>query len=172
MFQAGDLLVYGTTGVCRVLSIDRRQERVGSTRQERLYYQLKPIYQGCLIYTPVDNDKVSMRPIISRQEAEDLISEIPTLHPAACRASTTQALTQQYQASLRQHNCRSLVELAMSIHAKRRQAESQNRRLGMVDERYLKQAEQLLFGELAAALEIPYEAVQPYIADRIAAVHS
>ena len=138
MFQAGDLLVYGTTGVCRVLSIDRRQERVGSTRQER----------------------------------EDLISEIPTLHPAACRASTTQALTQQYQASLRQHNCRSLVELAMSIHAKRRQAESQNRRLGMVDERYLKQAEQLLFGELAAALEIPYEAVQPYIADRIAAVHS
>ena len=26
--------------------------------------------------------------------------------------------------------------------------------------------------ELAAALEIPYEAVQPYIADRIAAVHS
>ena len=141
MFQAGDLLVYGTTGVCRVLSIDRRQERVGSTRQER-------------------------------QEAEDLISEIPTLHPAACRASTTQALTQQYQASLRQHNCRSLVELAMSIYAKRRQAESQNRRLGMVDERYLKQAEQLLFGELAAALEIPYEAVQPYIADRIAAVHS
>ena len=111
MFQAGDLLVYGTTGVCRVLSIDRRQERVGSTRQERLYYQLKPIYQGGLIYTPVDNDKVSMRPIISRQEAEDLISEIPTLHPAACRASTTQALTQQYQASLRQHNCRSLVEL-------------------------------------------------------------
>ena len=82
------------------------------------------------------------------------------------------SLTQQYQASLRQHNCRSLVELAMSIHAKRRQAESQNRRLGMVDERYLKQAEQLLFGELAASLEIPYEAVQPYIADRIAAVHS
>ena len=54
MFQAGDLLVYGSTGVCRVLSIDRRQERVGSIRQERLYYQLKPIYQGGLIYTPVD----------------------------------------------------------------------------------------------------------------------
>ena len=163
MFQAGDLLVYGTTGVCRVLSIDRRQERVGSMRQERLYYQLKPIYQGGLIYTPVDNDKVSMRPIISRQEAEDLISEIPTLHPAACRASTTQALTQQYQASLRQHDCRSLVELAMSIHAKRRQAESQNRRLGMVDERYLKRAEEQLYGELAAALDMPRDQVLPFI---------
>ena len=164
MFQAGDLLVYGTTGVCRVLSIDRRQERVGSTRQERLYYQLKPIYQGGLIYTPVDNDKVSMRPIISRQEAEDLISEIPTLHPAACRASTTQALTQHYQTSLRRHSCRSLMELTMGIYQKRRRAEAQNRRLGMVDQRFMKQAEQLLYGELSAALDIPYEEVQPYIA--------
>ena len=170
MFQAGDLLVYGTTGVCRVLSIDRRQERVGSTRQERLYYQLKPIYQGGLIYTPVDNDKVSMRPIISRQEAEDLISEIPTLHPAACRASTTQALTQQYQSSLRQHDCRSLVELAMSIHAKRRQAESQNRRLGMVDERYLKRAEDQLYGELAAVLGLERGGVADLIRQR--AMHS
>ena len=154
MFQAGDLLVYGTTGVCRVLSIDRRQERVGSTRQERLYYQLKPIYQGGLIYTPVDNDKVSMRPIISRQEAEDLISEIPHLHPAASSGFHHSGADSTYQASLRRDNCRSLVELAMSIHAKRRQAESQNRRLGMVDERYLKQAERLQPGELAA-LEIP-----------------
>ena len=172
MFQAGDLLVYGTTGVCRVLSIDRRQERVNGTRQDRLYYQLKPVYQGGLIFTPVDNDKVSMRPVISRQEAEALIDTIPSLRPASFRAATTQALTQQYQASLRQSDCRGLVELIMSIHAKRRQMETQNRRLGMVDERYLKQAEQLLFGELAAALEIPYEAVQPYITDRIAAVHS
>ena len=55
----------------------------------------------------------------------------------------------------------------MSIHAKQAQAEAQKRRLGMVDERFMKQAEQLLFGELAAALELPYEDVQPYIAGRL-----
>ena len=81
MFQAGDLLVYGTTGVCRVLSIDRRQERVGSTRQERLYYQLKPIYQGGLIYTPVDNDKVSMRPIIPGRRRKILSVKFPLCIP-------------------------------------------------------------------------------------------
>ena len=36
----------------------------------------------------------------------------------------------------------------------------------MVDERYMKQAERLLYGELSAALDIPYEEVQPYIARR------
>ena len=34
----------------------------------------------------------------------------------------------------------------------------------------MKQAEQLLYGELSAALDIPYEAVQPYIASRMEAL--
>ena len=38
----------------------------------------------------------------------------------------------------------------------------------MVDERFMKQAERLLYGEQSAALGIPFEAVQPYIARRVA----
>ena len=56
----------------------------------------------------------------------------------------------------------------MSIYAKQKQAEAQKRRLGQVDERYRKQAERLLYGELSAALGIPFEEVQPYIARRVA----
>ena len=54
-----------------------------------------------------------------------------------------------------------------AIHHKRGIAESKNRRLGMVDERYMKQAERLLYGELAAALEIGFEVVESYISGRI-----
>ena len=98
------------------------------------------------------------------------IDTIPTLQPMVCKAPTTQALTQLYQANLRQHSCRSLLQLTMSIHAKQAQAEAQKRRLGMVDERFMKQAEQLLYGELSAALDIPYDEVQPYIASRMEAL--
>lgn len=45
--------------------------------------------------------------------------------------------------------------------------ESQNRRLGMVDERFMKQAERLLYGEFSVALDLPYDEVQPYIARRV-----
>ena len=55
----------------------------------------------------------------------------------------------------------------MSIYAKRQQAEAQKRRLGMVDERFMKQAERMLYGEFSVALGIPFEEVQPYIAQRI-----
>ena len=52
----------------------------------------------------------------------------------------------------------------MAVHQKRLLAEKQNRRLGMVDEKYGRQAERLLFGELAVALDIPVDTVPSYIA--------
>ena len=57
--------------------------------------------------------------------------------------------------------------MTKSIYAKRRWAQANNRKLGAIDERYMKRAEEMLFGELAAALEIPREKVQDYIAQRI-----
>lgn len=57
----------------------------------------------------------------------------------------------------------------MSIYAKKQEAETQKRRLGAVDESFLHRAEDLLFSELAAALELDREQVQPYIAARVEA---
>ena len=165
MFQIGDLVVYGTTGVCRVEEITR-PNLTGADRN-RQYYLLKPLQQDGVIYTPVDNQKVPIRPVISAQEAEALIDLIPTMQAEAYHAPTLQALAQHYQSAVHTHDCRDLIELMMSIYAKRRQVESQKRRLGMVDERFMKQAERLLYGEFSVALGIPYDAVQPYIAHRI-----
>ena len=165
MFQPGELLVYGTTGVCRVEGV----AAPNFTRAEwgRQYYLLKPLYQDGVIYAPVDSQKIPIRPVISRQEAEDLIDRIPSIRAEVCHASTLQALAQHYQSAVCSHDCGELLELTMSIYAKQHQAESQKRRLGMVDERYMKQAERLLYGELSAALGIPFEEVQPYIARRV-----
>ena len=54
----------------------------------------------------------------------------------------------------------------MSIYAKKQTA--RNGRVGAVDESYLRRAEDLLFTELAAALELDRDQVQPYIAQRVA----
>ncbi|WP_295581270.1 CarD family transcriptional regulator [uncultured Oscillibacter sp.] len=166
MFQPGDLVIYGTTGVCRVEEI-ARPNKSGPDR-DRQYYLLKPLHQDGVIYTPADSSKVPMRPVISAKEAEALIDLIPTVEAKVCRAPTLQALAQHYQTAVRSNDCKDLIEMVMSIYAKQKQAEAQKRRLGMVDERYMRQAERLLHGELSAALGIPFEAVPPYIADRVA----
>ena len=166
MFHPGDLVVYGATGVCQVQEIVR--PGLSANDRDRPYYLLKPLHQDGIIYTPLEGGKVLMRPVISREEAEALIDLIPSIQAEACRASTLQALAQHYQSLVRCSDCLELIRLVMSIYAKQKQAEAQKRRLGQVDERYRKQAERLLYGELSAALGIPFEEVQPYIARRVA----
>ena len=160
MYQVGELVVYGTTGVCRVEGFGTPDPMDRGGRQ---YYQLKPLYQDGVIYTPVEGGKVPMRPVMSAEEARALAEEVPQIQPEEHRARTIQLLTQHYQSILQSGSSRDLLELAMSIQAKRRQAEKHNRRLGMVDERYGRQAERLLFGELAVALDLPYEDVPGYL---------
>lgn len=164
MYQQGDLVVYGSTGVCRVEGFGNPDPRDRSGRQ---FYLLKPLYQDGVIYTPVEGGKVSMRSVMSAEDAQRLIAQIPSLDPEICRERTLQLLSQRYQSMLQSGSCRELLELTMSVHRKRRQAESQNRRLGMVDERYGRQAERLLFGELAVALNIPMDSVPAYIASQV-----
>ena len=161
MYQVGELVVYGATGVCRVEELTRLP---GGDRE---YYLLKPLWQDGVIYAPVDSGKVPMRPVISREEAEALVDQMPDIQAAVCRGTTVQALAQQYQSAVRDGGHQALIEMMKAIYLKRGEAEAKNRRLGMTDERYMKQAERMLYGELATALEIPFEEVERYIADRL-----
>lgn len=159
MYQVGELVVYGRTGVCRVERIQREKGQD--------YYALKPLYQSCDILTPV-NGKVFMRPIITREEAERLIDCIPSMEVEAFESKAIRELSEHYQAAIATHDCRDLVELTMSIYAKKKAAQREKRKFGAVDERFMKEGEELLFGELSAALDIPVEEVPDYIGRRLA----
>ena len=165
MFQIGELVVYGSTGVCRVEEIASLDQSVRD--RGKRYYLLKPLWQDGVIYAPVDSAKVPMRPVISREEAEALIDRMPGIQAAVCQRGTAQALAQQYQSAVRDGGHQALIQMMKAIYHKRGLAEAKNRRLGMIDERYMKQAERLLFGELATALEIGYDEVEGYIAARL-----
>ena len=53
------------------------------------------------------------------------------------------------------------------MRAKRRQMIERGKKLGLVDERYMKRAEEMLHGELAVALEMPREQVPKFISDTL-----
>ena len=169
MFAAGDLVVYGGEGVCRVESIG--PSGLAYDDGGRVYYHLSPLYRGGTVMTPVDTG-VLMRPIISRAHALELIAALPVLPEQKPAERGMRAAKDFYHQLVLRCDCAELAAMIHGICRKRAWALRHGKKVSQMDERYLKQAEQLLFGELAAALEIPYEAVQPYIADRIAAVHS
>lgn len=164
MYQPGQLVVYGGTGVCRVEGLADPDPKGNSIKQ---FYLLTPLYQAGIIYTPLEGGKVPMRPVMTTEEANALIDRIPELCAEIYRERTLQLLAQRYQTVLQSGDCADLLELTMSVYRKRKLAEEQKHRLGLVDEKYGKQAERLLFGELAVALDISIEEVPSYIDEKV-----
>ena len=83
MFAAGDLVVYGGEGVCRVESIG--PSGLAYDGGDKVYYHLSPLYRGGTVMTPVDT-AVLMRPIISRDCALKLIADRRAAGPAGAEA--------------------------------------------------------------------------------------
>ena len=166
MFQKGDLVVYQNMGVCLVKDVT--EQDFGGAAGKKPYYLLEPTGARGTIYIPVDTD-VFIRPVISAAEAERLIDQIPSIRAEAFHSAALQELTQHYSAAFVSHDCEDLIQLVMSIYAKKRVREQQNQKFGTVDEGFMKRAEELLYGEFAVALGIPREDVPGYIAKRVKA---
>jgi len=164
MYQAGALVVYGGEGVCRVESVGKLH--MPGINREKDYYTLSPLYRDGKIYTPVDT-KVFMRPVISKEEAESLIRAIPHIHAADCTERNLRILNEHYQALLRTHQCEDMVQIIKAAYERRQERTSHGNKPGQVDERYMKRAEDLLYGELAVALEIDRDCVEAYIQQTI-----
>jgi CarD family transcriptional regulator len=160
LYQIGQLIVYGGEGVCRVTAIGPLKMR--GVPKDTNYYTLMPLYRSGTVFAPVDTT-VYTRPVITREEAENLIATIPEVPAEVYETTNPRLLAEHYQEYLKNYDCGQLVRLLRSIGEKSRRAYIHGRRLGLVDERCMKQAEELLNGELAVALDIPVDDVRGYV---------
>ena len=158
MFQPNDYVIYGRSGVCVV----EGTEQIGGQD----FYCLRSLYQDCHIKTPV-NGKSPIRPVISKDEANALIDRIPSMEKRRMNASNSRDLSEMYRASILSQECAELVELTMTIYAKKQEAQRTKKKLSSTDQAFLKEGEGLLFGELSVALGIPFDEVQAYIKNRL-----
>lgn len=161
MFAVGELVLYGRTGVCRVAEIV--EKTLPGEKTPQLFYNLQPLYQSCSISIAVSNTKVFIRPIIGAEEANALIRSLPGLEAEPYHNRNLNQLREYYRQQIESYCCVDLAVLTKSIWLKRRECEATKRKLGAVDERFLHEAEELLFGELAAALDIDKTQVPAYI---------
>ncbi len=69
MYAAGELVVYGGEGVCRVEGVGAPS--LPGMDKTRLYYTLSPLYRSGQVMTPVDT-QVLMRPLLTPEETAQL----------------------------------------------------------------------------------------------------
>ena len=72
MFEQGEYIVYGSTGVCKVEKVTTMD--MDGVPGDKLYYILRPYHkEDREIFTPVDNKKTKMRKLLSSMRS-NLIS--------------------------------------------------------------------------------------------------
>jgi len=171
MYQIGDVIVYGGEGVCRVDAIGVPD--IPSISKERLYYTLSPFYRDGIIFSPVDTT-VFMRPVITYEEVQHLIMQIPEIRTnMLCENHRSiRMLSDHYAALLQTHDCAALLQLIKTVYKKRQVVTENGKKLGTTDERYLKRAEEMLYSEFAVALGIPKDDVKSYIEDTVKKLES
>ncbi len=165
MFEKGEYVVCGNKGVCLVENITTLN--ISGVDKEREYYILKPVYMtGSTVYVPVDATKESIRKILNREEAKELIQLIPEI--PLITIANDKLLEQEYRGCIQSNSCREWVRIIKTIYLRKKQRIEAGRKVTAVDAKYSRLAEDNLYGELAVALDIPREEVEGYIAGEIA----
>ena len=111
MFTEGQLVIYGGEGVCRIAAVG--PSSLSGTDKTKLYYTLTPLTRSGTVLTPVDT-KVLMRPILTRQEAEDFIAQLPQLPPEEPESRSMRLLKEFYQQIVTSYDCRRMAGLIRS----------------------------------------------------------
>ena len=160
MYKVDDLVVYGKYGVCRINGIGK----IAISDSDRLYYTLVPVYKNEeVIYAPVENGKIVMRHIISREEAKALIKRIPEIDNAD--EISERERENKYKETLATCDLNLLVKMIKNIYQRKCDRIKEGKKVTVADEKYFRLAEEQLYGELAYALDVEKSEVGNYVTD-------
>lgn len=164
MYNINDAVVYGSNGVCVITAIEERD----FSGENVEYYILQPVGNTKnTFYVPTSNSalKDKMRSICSRQEIDSLIS---TMSDECCIWIDNDFQRKEvYRKIIDKGDRKELVRLIKTLYTKSSELSEQHRKLHSADERFLKDAENMLYDEFAYSLNIPREEVVPYIKQHI-----
>ncbi|MBO5158190.1 MAG: CarD family transcriptional regulator [Lachnospiraceae bacterium] len=164
MFQVNDVVIYGHHGVCEITNVGTLKMPMAD--QEKLYYTLRPVYhKESSVYAPVENRKIVMRSVITKEEAENLIQNIPRIETVWI--VNEKAREVQFKEAMQTCDCEELVKIIKTLYLRKQQRLESGKKVTVVDEKYFRQAEDKLYEELAYALGMEKKQVGTYISQHM-----
>ena len=145
MFEKGTMVYYGTAGVCKVSDICSSPF---DKNDDRMYYVLAPagFDNGTIIYAPAEGGKVMLRPLMSAEEAEALVSSLPEL--PVLDVLNEKHRREEYKNAMRDGAPESIARLIKTVYLRKKNAPKTQKRMSDTDAEFDKIARKALFGEL------------------------
>lgn len=160
MYNVNDAVVYASYGVCVIKAIEKRDFSGESIE----YYVLQPVGDSKnKFYVPTGSSPLAdkLRKVYTREEVEALISEMP--EQGNIWIDDDQRRKEEYRRIIDSGDRKELVGLIKTLYMRKKELSAGNKKLHSADERFLNEAENVLYDEFAYALGIPREEVVPYI---------
>lgn len=164
LLKINDIVLYGAEGVCKIKDITK--ENFGEGIME--YYVLQPIYKDSLmIFVHTGNDHLisKMRRVLSREEIEKIILTMPEEELLSIEDESEREI--KYQEIINSGDRRAVVKLIKTIYLRQKNRKEQKKNPYAIDERFLKEAEKLLYDEFALVLNVKPNQVLPLIIKQI-----
>ena len=166
MFEIGEHIVYGTSGFCRVEEIGPSPYDKNDTRS---FYLLVPVHNpmGSTIYTPIDNDRVPMRRLMTHEEIDALIAAMPEIE--LLRVPAEKQRREIYRTTVFALRPEGYVSVIKTVDRRREELSAARKHFPVSDMEYGRLARHLLFSECAHVLGVSEDGVEAYIAQKLGA---
>lgn len=157
MFQVGDAVSYGTSGVCAI----SEKKRIKLAGQMCDCYILKPVYDNSMkICVPCTSQVLldRMRPLLSKEELLSLLHE-----PAPEHDPDPDVRKERYRATLQSGDRHALLRMIRDIYTERRRRREAGKQLSAYEDNALREAQNMLHTEFAYTMGIDPQQVPDFI---------
>lgn len=164
MFKVGEYIVHGRNGVCKVEDITHID--IAGADKNQLYYTLVPMKSvDSKIFFPVDSNRVIMRSVVTKAEAEHIVQQMDKIEPMWIENERQREAA--YKQAICSCDCMQLIGVIKTLHERNQERLEHGKKATYVDDRYLKEAKENLHDEFAIALGIDKEEVEEYIREHV-----
>ncbi len=164
MLSIGDIIVYGSEGVCKVVDL---QEIAFSSNDKKEYYILVPeLNTSSKLYLPKDNDVLMSRvkPLLTYEEIKELIQDTSNTIEWI---EDSKARNKYYKELMSTYNRNNVFAIAKQLYlVKTGKLVTQVNFTNWMDD-MLKKAAGILYSEFAYVVNLSEEELLPFIAGEI-----
>lgn len=158
MYNVGEYVVY-KKDVCKIVAINEKKF------MDMDYYELVPFNDETLkIDVPVNNKMGYLRPLISKEEVDRIIKNMPNIKPIE---SQDRLIENEYRNLLNTNKHEDLVKIIKTTYLRNKERIDNNKKIGGKDDEYFKQAENYLYNEFSIVLGMSYEDTKKYVIEKV-----
>lgn len=161
MYNVGDVVMFNSLGVCRILKIAQNQ----TDAETEKYYVLEPIYDQCStsVFIPVKDEKLTakIRSIATVNEILNIIEAVSKEDLIWIEDENERI--KKYREIIENGSRTELVNLIKTIHILKHEQKDKGRKINFNDSVYLKKAEKIISSEFAFVLKIEPKDVIDFI---------